>query len=181
MKRIIPISLLVFWAMQFALQMIAAIKGMPLALFSPFDSSILASLAISEGAVVSVLAVVSGVIASAFAWAAVTVAAGGTEPGERGEDVTRVAFCCAIGSVTILSVLSAANGTFIPFQPVAMLTVALAVSWIASVRELETPIEEPEETHRDSQRIAALMAGDAAHKSMLGTLSGRKGKAGGAL
>ena len=47
MKPIIAISLLVFWAIQFALQTVAAIKGMPLALLSPFEDDILTGTALT--------------------------------------------------------------------------------------------------------------------------------------
>lgn len=173
MNRIIPISLLIFWAMQFALQLIAAVKGVPLALLSPFDLDGLAAQLPSDGLAAPVLAVVSGLIAALFLWAAVSVAASSGEDGDHGEDVVRIAYCAAIVTVTAFSVLSAFQGSFVPFAPVAILMVALAVSWMASLNELA---REPEGTLQDdegSRQVASLMAGEAAHKAMLGALTGR--------
>ncbi len=169
MRRIIPISLLIFWAMQFALQMIAAIKGMPMALFSPFDHDI--AVDFGSHAAISVLAVMSGLIAALFTWAAVTVAVGGTMPEDTGEDTVRLAFCSAMAVVTVLCVLSAMQGEFVLFQPVAILMAALAISWSTCSRDLNAADAAAGKT--DSQRVASLMAEDAAHKMMLGAISGR--------
>lgn len=173
MKPIIAISLLVFWAIQFALQTVAALKGMPLALLSPFDANLLSGVAITQSLPVSLLAVASGLMAALFAWAAFCAVVGEAAPGERAEDTARLAFAVAVAAVTALTVLSAMRGVFVPFQPVAFLVAALAVSWMAALRDATLPVANADPTLSGSRQIAQQMAGEIAHKTMLGAISRR--------
>ena len=173
MKPIIAVSLLVFWAIQFALQTVAAIKGMPLALLSPFEDDILTGTALTQSLPVSLLAVASGLMAALFAWAAVCAVAGEAAPGERSEDTARLAFAVAVAVVTVLTVLTAMRGAFVPFQPVTFLVAALAMSWMAVQRDLTLPVADTDAADRDSRQLAQQMAGEAAHKTMLGAISRR--------
>jgi hypothetical protein len=179
MKRVIPVSLLVFWAMQFALQLIAAIKGMPLAMFSPFDNQELLSLTLTESSALPLLAVASGLIAALFIWAGITVATAHRHAPDQARDTTRTAFSAAMIAITFLTALSAVKGVFVPFEPVAIIMAALAISWLVSLRELDRESEEIED-FADSRNVAKRMAGEAAHKAVLGALTGRpKTRAGG--
>ena len=90
MKPIIAISLLVFWAIQFALQTVAAIKGMPLALLSPFEDDILTGTALTHSLPVSLLAVASGLMAALFVWAFATTGAGARLAGVLGHEIGHV-------------------------------------------------------------------------------------------
>lgn len=173
MNRIIPISLLIFWAMQFALQLIAAIKGMPLVLFSPFDLHDPSAQWIDGEKAAPVLAIVSGLIAALFVWATMSVAAASGKNGEDGSEPVRIAFSAAILTVTIFSFIGAMRGVFVPFAPIAVLLVALAISWQTVMRELGTAEKVDDEEGEESQHVASRMAGEAAHKAMLGALTGR--------
>lgn len=174
MKRVISLSLLVFWGAQFALQMAAALKGMPLALFSPFETEVLAEITLSRSLPVSLLAVTSGLLSALFGWAAICAIAGEDGPEERLEDTVKLVFAVAILAICGLAVLSAANGAFVPFQPLVMLVGALAVSWLAAHNDIAMTAT-GDDAGEASLRVARAMAGEVAHKTMLGAISGRPG------
>jgi len=88
-------------------------------------------------------------------------------------DLSRIAYCAAVSSLTVLLVICLARGGTVPYVALAAQLAALGASYLVVIAErLALALAKPPEVD-EVKAAARLMALDAAHGAMLSRISGR--------
>ena len=115
------------------------------------------------------------IVAVLFLWVFITASFGDGVVSAETEEVARLAFGAAVGSLTLLLLIRAAESAAPLFAEVAMLVAALLTSYLAIFAERWSTLISTLPSRDDIRDAAKVMAAGAAYNSMLSRFSGRPG------
>lgn len=114
-------------------------------------------------------------VAALFLWVFITASFSGGAVSADTEEVARFAFGAAVGSLTLLLLIRAAEPDAPLFTEVATLVAALLVSYLAVFAERWSNLILTLPSRDDIRDAAKMMAAGAAYNSTLSRISGRPG------
>jgi hypothetical protein len=130
----------------------------------------------APGLAVLLAVILSGSFAFAamlFGWTFLSAFVPGLHTDDEYIDLSRVAYCAAVSTLTIVMILSVARNAAVPHVAVAAQLVALAASYLVSSAErLHAALKLSPETN-ETKSAVRMMALGAAHGAMLSRIAGR--------